>query len=248
MGSTYQLVVTSPSAGALSYSSSSVATVNASGLITFNSSGTATITVTQAANASFYAPSAATVQVTVAQAPGGGGGPPTLAISSICFPGETLIDTDEGKIRIDLLEKDKNTIRGMRIVGITETVSKLKYLVCIEKNALGKNIPCIETIISPNHRLLYNREMVEARYLLEVVGVYPIKYSGEILYNVLLERHEKMIVNNLIVETLDPSNVIAQMYSEKYNKEKREHLIKTWNNFITTQSEKEYRELSKYIY
>jgi len=120
--------------------------------------------------------------------------------------------------------------------------------VCIEKNALGKNIPNIETIISPNHKLLYNREMVEARYLLDVVGVYPIKYSGEILYNVLLERHEKMIVNNLIVETLDRLNPIGQMYSEKFNREKREYLIKTWNNFITTQSDKEYRELAKYLY
>jgi len=137
----------------------------------------------------------------------------------------------------------------MKIVGITETISKLNYLVCIEESALGKNIPSVDTIISPNHRLLFNREMVEAKYLLEKdVGVRAIKYNGERLYNVLLETYDKMMVNNLIVETLDPSNVIAQMYSDRFNKEKREYLIKTWNNFITTKSEKEYRELSKYIY
>jgi hypothetical protein len=126
----------------------------------------------------------------------------------------------------------------------------LKYLVCIEENALGKNIPSIETIISPNHKLLFNREMMDARYLLEkdVEGVHAVKYNGERLYNVLLERHEKMMVNNLIVETLDPLNPIAQMYSRKFNKEKREYLIKTWNKFISTESEKEYIELSKYIY
>ena len=172
------------------------------------------------------------------------------AISSICFPAGTLIDTDQGKICIELIDKNLNTIRGNKIVGITETVSMLSYLVYIEKNALGKNIPSIKTIISPNHKLLYNREMVESRYLLEidVEGVIAVKYSGEILYNVLLERHEKMIVNNLIVETLDPSNVIAQMYSKKFNNEKREYLIKTWNNFMNTKSEKEYIELSKYLY
>ena len=49
-----------------------------------------------------------------------------------------------------------------------------------------------------------------------------------------LETHEKMI-NNLIVETLDPSNVVAQMYSSKYN------------NFIRTKSRQDYVKLSKYL-
>jgi len=46
-----------------------------------------------------------------------------VAISAICFPAGTLIDTDQGKICIELIDKNVNTIRGMKIVGITETVS-----------------------------------------------------------------------------------------------------------------------------
>ena len=92
--------------------------------------------------------------------------------------------------------------------------------------------------------------MIKAGYLLEkdVEGVSAIIYNGERLYNVLLEKYDKMVVNNLIVETLDPNNVIAQMYSSKFSKEKKEYLIKTWNDFITTKSCKKYKELSKYIY
>ena len=42
--------------------------------------------------------------------------------------------------------------------------------------------------------------------------VYNVKYSGEPLYNVLMETHYKMLVNNLVCETLHPDNLIAKIY------------------------------------
>jgi hypothetical protein len=39
-----------------------------------------------------------------------------------------------------------------------------------------------------------------------------VDYSGETLYNVLVEEHDKMIVNNLICETLHPNNPVAKFY------------------------------------
>jgi len=80
-----------------------------------------------------------------------------------------------------------------------------------------------------------------------ILGIYPIPYSGEVLYNVLLESYEKMIVNNLIVETLDPENVIAQIYSKKFSNEKREYLIKKLNHFIKTKSKQDFKQLAKYL-
>ena len=47
-------------------------------------------------------------------------------------------------------------------------------------------------------------------------NVYKIPYKGEVLYNVLMEEHEKLVVNNLICETLHPNNKIAKLY-KKYN-------------------------------
>ena len=46
----------------------------------------------------------------------------------------------------------------------------------------------------------------------KIDGVYKVKYNGETLYNVLLDTPSKMIVNNLISETLDPENIIAKFY------------------------------------
>jgi hypothetical protein len=43
-------------------------------------------------------------------------------------------------------------------------------------------------------------------------NVKKIKYTGEVLYNVLMEQPDKMMVNNLICETLHPENIIAKLY------------------------------------
>jgi len=66
-----------------------------------------------------------------------------------------------------------------------------------------------------NHRVLWQGKMVKARDLVPIVdGVTKVAYSGETLYNVLLESHGKMVSNGMIVETLDPNNGIARLYRD----------------------------------
>jgi len=153
--------------------------------------------------------------------------PPTVPI---CFPAGTPVVTDQGEIAIEKINPNKNTIRGKKIVAITKTVTIEDKIVCIEKDALGPNIPSQKTLISRNHKLLFNKQMIKAKHLIgKVDGVYNKKYNEEVLYNVLLETHEKMIVNNLIVETLDPSNVVAQLYNGSLSVEERNNAIVTIN-------------------
>jgi hypothetical protein len=124
-----------------------------------------------------------------------------------------------------------NTIRNKNIVAITKTVTIEDKIVCIEKDALGPNIPSQKTYISRNHELFYNKQMIKAKNLIGVIdGVYNKKYNGEILYNVLLDKHDKMIVNNLIVETLDPTNIIAKLYNGNFNAEEKKNIIINLNN------------------
>jgi hypothetical protein len=77
--------------------------------------------------------------------------------------------------------------------------------------------------------------------------IYPVKYSGQVLYNVLLKTHEKMVVNNMIVETLDPDNVVARLYSKKCSSAKREFLIKTFNHYAITNSSSDLDLLIKHL-
>ena len=46
-----------------------------------------------------------------------------------------------------------------------------------------------------------------------------VDYNGETLFNVLLKKHDKMMINNLICETLHPENIAAKI-SQMKNKTK----------------------------
>ena len=64
--------------------------------------------------------------------------------------------------------------------------------------------------------------MVKARDLVDVCEhVHFIPYNGETLYNVLLEEHNKMMINNLICETLSPKNIMAMISRMSEGSEKK---------------------------
>jgi len=165
---------------------------------------------------------------------------PIPAYSNTCFPKGTPIDLDQGLIDIDKINTNIHTIRGKKIESITRTITQDKYLVCIEKDALAKNIPSQKTLISKNHKLFYNKMMIPADDLLRLNNekIYKQQYSGEVLYNILLEKeiHDKMLVNNLICETLDPNNGIAKMYYDmkkaNYNDFQKFNFIKKYNEYV----------------
>ena len=159
-------------------------------------------------------------------------GPTPTPISDICFPAKTPILTNCGYVNIDEIDPKIHTIRDKKIVAITQTITHDKYLVCIEKDALGKHYPTKTTYISQNHEIFYKGKMVRAKELLkELTKVHAIPYNKEILYNVLLEQHDKMLVNNLICETLHPENYIAKLYHILPNltEKQSEKLIKDIN-------------------
>jgi len=156
----------------------------------------------------------------------------TLPISNICFPKLTPIYTDQGLINIENINVNNNTINNKKIIAITKTITEETDLICIEKNAFYKNVPNKKTIISSNHKLFYKGKMVSASELLDIgLSVYKIPYKGEILYNVLMENHNKMRVNNLICETLNPKNRVAQLYLllQKYPDELHNYVINSYN-------------------
>ena len=113
-------------------------------------------------------------------------------------------------------------------------MSQDKYLICFEKDALGTNMPSQKTVITQNHEILYKGKMTKAKdFLQNFENVRKVKYSGEVLYNVLMETHNKMVVNNLICETLNPENGIAklQLVLQKLNPKEQQKIVKEYNNY-----------------
>ena len=157
-----------------------------------------------------------------------------IPISNVCFPANTPITTNQGIIAIQNLDPKIHTIGNKKIEIITKTITQDKYLVCFEKDALGKNVPSEKTIITKNHLIYYKDSAVKAKDFIDAFeNVNKIKYNGEVLYNVLLKEHDNMIVNNLICETLHPDNNIGKFY--KYiscmSQIEQQELIKKYNDY-----------------
>lgn len=161
--------------------------------------------------------------------------PISSPLSNTCFPAKTPIQTDQGYIAIERIIPGLHTIRNKKIVGITKTINSDKHLVCFEKDSIKHNLPSKTTIISRNHALLHNGKMLKAKQFVgNFDNIYNIKYRGDILYNVLMEEHDRMVVNNLICETLDPTNDIGKLHLllEKLNPEQQEKLVSEINKLI----------------
>jgi len=142
----------------------------------------------------------------------------TIGNAPICFPKGTPVTTNQGDIAIEKLNPDIHTIRGKKIVAIIQTNPLFTHIVSIENGALGKNVPNTTTQISKEHSVYYKGKMTRAIDLVGVCdGVIEIPYNGETLYNVLLKKHDKMMINNLICETLHPDNIMAKICGGKYN-------------------------------
>lgn len=153
--------------------------------------------------------------------------------SNTCFPAKTLINTNIGDVPIEKINPRFHTIRNKPIIGITKTVyASDKYLVCFEKDSLGDNIPSKKTTVSKNHQIFYKGKMMPANEFLHMDNIKKVKYNGETLYNVLMEKHDKMMVNNLICETLDPISDIAKFYIMSQNMDIKQqlNLIQKYNN------------------
>jgi hypothetical protein len=157
--------------------------------------------------------------------------PPTpTPISNICFLAGTCVTTDQGDIPIELIVPDFHTIFNKPIIAVTETIMLENKLVCFEKNSLGNNIPNKKTFISNNHVIVYNNKLIQAhRFVGRVRGVYYTKYNSEFLYNILMEKHYVIKVNNLKVETLYPKNFVAHLYTYNYTPQEKRNIILKMN-------------------
>ena len=175
---------------------------------------------------------------------GGSGGSGNFPISGICFPGNTPINTDQGIIAIEHINPDIHTINDKKIVAITKTITQDKHLVCFEKDSLFNNYPNKKTVMSCPHKIYYKGKMIEAsKFITHFENVYKIEYSGEILYNVLMEKYTSIIVNNLICETLDPKNMIAKLYTSNFSEKYKNNIVTIMNNSILKKDYPTYKKI-----
>ena len=151
-------------------------------------------------------------------------------LANTCFPGNTKVKTDQGRIRLDALDPSKHTVNGKKIVAVTRTKTLDKTLVLFRRNCLGMNVPRKDTYVSQAHGILRDGRLVRAIDFVGRDGVVEVPYNGCVLFNVLLEEHATIHVNNLICETLHPDHRVAKMYRLAMDEPVREQFIKIMNH------------------
>jgi uncharacterized repeat protein (TIGR03803 family) len=170
-------------------------------------------------------------------------------ISGICFPAGTPISCDQGNIPIDKINPLKHTVNNQTITAITRTISQDKYLVCFEQHALAHNCPSQTTVMSKNHKILYRGKMTEAyQFLRHSKQVRKVKYNREILYNVLMEKHDSIGVNNLVCETLHPNNIVARLHNSRLKQKEKNEIIRLMNESIHQKDRISYESVARRIH
>ena len=84
-------------------------------------------------------------------------------------------------------------------------------MILVKKNAFSQNIPSQDTYISKNHGIYFDDKLIYTKdlLLLKKINIKKVIIGHTYVYNVLLPTHDRMSVNNMILETLDPSNSIV---------------------------------------
>ena len=125
--------------------------------------------------------------------------------SNLCFVANTLIQTDQGYVPIQTIQPGFHTIRSKSIVAISKTTSLEKELVFIPKHAMGN----FESItLSRSNLVFYNGFKMAC----QLPRMYFVPYLGQLLYNVLMEEHDVMIVAGVPCETLHPRHPLATLF------------------------------------
>ena len=127
-----------------------------------------------------------------------------------CFLEGTPVLTDQGELSIEQITSE-NTIGNQKVVKITKIMNKDNYMILIKKDAFSQNVPSQDTYIGKNHGIYIDDKLVYANklLLLKNSGITKEEIGHTYIYNVLLPTHSKMLVNNMIVETLDPNNRVV---------------------------------------
>ena len=128
-----------------------------------------------------------------------------------CFRKDTLLKTDQGTIKIQNVVAGYHTINNKEIKCVTAVYNSDGMIVKIEKDCLGENKPSNTIYMQKDHKLMispfeFSALLTSGKIQLEKSS------SDEILYNILLDNHETMMIENIQVETLDPKLEISKYF------------------------------------
>lgn len=126
--------------------------------------------------------------------------PPGWITGDACLPGDTLIPTDQGPVPIQDITPD-HSIRGTLVSGLVKAINADDYMIMINKDALGPNMPDRDFLISKNHRIFINKRKVRAEDLINGETIKKHYTGHQWMYNIQLRKFAYIRCYNLMIET-----------------------------------------------
>ena len=128
-----------------------------------------------------------------------------------CFRKGTLVKTDQGTIEIQNIQAGFNTINNKEIKCLTAVYNSDGMVFKIEKDCLGENKPSNTIYMQKDHKLMISPAEF-SDLLISGKIQFEKSRSDELLYNILLDTHETMMIENIEVETLNPELAISKYF------------------------------------
>ena len=129
-----------------------------------------------------------------------------VSLRDICFAKGSIVETDQGPTRIERIRPWYHTIRGEIIEKVVKSRCVFPSVIEIQKDALLQSVPNRLTVVTPNHKVEYKGNMLQAGLLRHLPGVQLIDSHQRHMYNIFLKDYSFMKVNNLKAETLHPDS------------------------------------------
>ena len=149
-----------------------------------------------------------------------------------CFSKNTpVLTTNRGYVLIQDIDIIHDTINNQSIIALVSDIKPSTNMVMIRAHAFKHNIPSNRVIIDSNCKVEIDRDLHVINNNIDGSRMQFINYKGY-GYNVILKGTKKMLINNMLTDTLSiNSNITQFIVSELLDiAEKKAHIkIKTEN-------------------
>lgn len=136
--------------------------------------------------------------------------------AAICYLGDTMVHTDQGLVKAEDLyrtfKKKQYTISQQPVRRVTRTRNEDTEMVLIQKNCLEEGIPNADTHLTKQHKIIIptSQRLVKCKNIagdpkFEKASIINRKHR-DIVYNIVLDRHSTVRINNMVSETLHPGD------------------------------------------
>ena len=149
--------------------------------------------------------------------------------NQICFHQDTIIQTDQGKIKIKDL-KSEYTINNSPILYLLSSKNYDKNLVLIKKNAFGLNKPQNDIKLTKNHLIFYENKLITISKLIDDENVILIENDKKDIYNIILLNNNFISVYGIMLNVFGIDDLLLKKIESSFKNGNKSYTLNFSDN------------------